>query len=164
MIKHDVFPLQRWVLDGHIHPQQCLSSLLPHARPQQHSSTPRLLHTPRHHHAPSGLLFGTMLGIRPWLPAHPPSLHTSPVISTLSPSTTKLQLPQPVIISTAHTISRTRGRVPLESGLLNKRGLLLFHHRGLRRAAPELLMPTPRAMGMCVMERGSGEGMQEEEH
>lgn len=112
-------------------PSSACPSRLPHACPQQHSSTPGLFHAPRHRRAPFGLLFGTVLETCPRLPAHPPSLHTSLVISTLSPSTTKLQLPQPVLISAMHAISRTRGQVPPESGSLNKRGALLFHHRGL---------------------------------
>lgn len=124
--------LQRWVLGGHIHPPAV-----------QHSSTPRLTHTPRHRCAPFGLLFGTTLEMSPRIPAHPILLHTSPVVPTLSPSAIKLQLPQPVIISAAHITSQTRGRVPPESGRLNKRGLLLFPSLGIATCSPRTAYANP---------------------
>lgn len=121
--KYDVFlPSSTGFWVGTSIPQQRRSPLLP-PHPGYY------IHTPRHRCAPFGLLFGTVLGITPWIPAHPALLHTSPVKPTLSPSTTEPHLPQLVVISAAHAASQTRGRVPLESGTLNKRGLLLFHQR-----------------------------------
>lgn len=54
--------------------------------------------------------------------------------------------------------------MPLESGSLNEQDLLLFRLQGLQCAAPELLLPTLRVMGACVVERGGWEEMPEEKH